>query len=57
MTNNEAIDMTNNEAIEIIMQIYEGQIKDKFKLIIKDETAIKIDCAFNMAKEALAKEI
>ena len=57
MTNNEAIDMTNNEAIEIIMQIYEGQIKDKFKLFIKDETAIKIDCAFNMAKEALAKEI
>lgn len=45
--------MTNEYAKEIIQLIYEKQIKDDFKLVIKDETAIKFEEAFNKAIKAL----
>ena len=45
--------MTREEAIKIIESVYERQVKDSFRLEIKDPVFIDFDVAFNMAIEAL----
>ena len=49
--------MTREEAIEIINHVYDSQLKDDFLVsIIKDEAAVKIDTALDMAIKALEQE-
>ena len=48
--------MSREEAIKIIESVYERQVKDSFKLEIKDPVFIDFDVAFNMAIEALNQQ-
>ena len=48
--------MTKEQAVEIIKNIYDRQIKDDFRLEIKDDVYTKIDEAFNMAIKALEQQ-